>query len=1047
MGVGDGEARRRTGDGLGDVPLGVLIGDLDLIDGVDNIRAVGFLIQAGPGVGPLSVRQRDGCALGGAVGIELDLDTGGTDLVLVVLVLPDLLDRNAHLAGGVGVCQGGDGAVDAGVGQAVALGQGALTPGIGDQRAVCVLGQTGDGLLRPVVIRGEGDGLGRAQILAVGLEGHLEGRGALAVLVVGIVPDLLDAGLGLLIVVGELGSRAGVLAGDGVADLEVAVCVVGGGDSDSLDRAVIGKAFGPRRLTDGVSKGSGLVVVHGPEAAGGVGLAGGHDDREGGAARHRRAVVSACQGKSEGIVLVGGLVAGDNLLHRDGQRDGSLVGVGHVVAGDGGRVAGDGILGDGVDDLGAGSVVLRQIGPLIGPVVGRGDDLVLAVELCAVGQQVDGDAGGSGAVAVVVVTGPDLLAVDGDQARRVGEAGLGDGVVGQGAGRAGGRLDRVAGGRGFRHREAEAHGQIEEAGDLAVLEGEGQLAAACGDGHIGGGRVGPCGVGGGVFIIMVGGAVLCRCAAGERHGEGERLCRGGVVDRIDQLLHLQPAEAGVGEVLGDTVAGFGRGHLHAAVSRGGNGVSPAAALDEAVGDGIAVDVRAGQTGEQVADGPGRGLSGGDGDGLGLVDGGVVSDVQIKGQRAGLDRALPALLHVDGKAGQVVFQREHPSGAVPDHVAGGILALIGAVGDGIADVAVGGIVAALEGVDREGPPAVGQLLEAHRAVGDVALDDGVLAGVESGKAHNAAVGADCGTERGGAPAGALRAGHAGVGVALVGVGALIELEGSAADAGLDGIAIGVDGLVVLEELEILQVAQGDLYTRADLKLLSAVRHALGDQRLSDGRTVIGPDGGLQLVGGLHRHDDLDDAAGRKLIGSPVRLIAQVDGDCGDGGGVGGHGGGPDVGGLDQRLIPVLRAHGLIVIADVGGGVVDHGGDAEGRSGAGVHALQHTLPAVHLTGMCAGVGRVLQHVVDHHVLGGTGGVGLQSQLVLVGALQVGDVRAGPRSRIALDELEQAVLRSFQDIRLDCVAGILRSSRAIHTVAVRVIQRITAVIIVIG
>ena len=180
------------------------------------------------------------------------------------------------------------------------------------------------------------------------------------------------------------------------------------------------------------------------------------------------------------------------------------------------------------------------------------------------------------------------------------------------------------------------------------------------------------------MIVMEYRTVLHRTAV-HSQGEGKRE-DGFRIPGSHDLLDLQPTEPAVGEAR-RRVAGSGRGDRHGAVRGFGNDIALAAALHQAIDDGIAVAIRTGKTREEIADGPRRGLPRGDGNGAGLVDRGIVTDVQIEGEGvAGRDRAYPALLHIDREARQVVFQREAAgTGAlVPPHGDRGISLLIGAV---------------------------------------------------------------------------------------------------------------------------------------------------------------------------------------------------------------------------------------------------------------------------------------------------------------------------------------------------------------------------------
>ena len=144
-----------------------------------------------------------------------------------------------------------------------------------------------------------------------------------------------------------------------------------------------------------------------------------------------------------------------------------------------------------------------------------------------------------------------------------------------------------------------------------------------------------------------------------------------------------------------------------------------------------------------------------------------------------------------------------------------------------------------------------------------------------------------------------------------------------------------------------------------------------------------------------------------------------------------------------MIPTGGPLRLIVVAYIGRGVIDHRGDALSSGRTGVYTLQNTLPAVILAGGTAGVGRVLQHVVNDHVFGGTRLCRLQTQLVIVGAAQIGDVLQHPGGGIALHEFGQAVLRRCQVVRLDSIGSVRGRTGAYGPVPVRITQGIIAIV----
>ena len=94
--------RHVSGDGLG-----VVKRSCNLINGVDDrLAAILLLRQLLPSVLPLvACIQNDRITLVGAIRFELHGDAGGTDLVLVVLVIPNLFHMDGDLAGRMRVGQ------------------------------------------------------------------------------------------------------------------------------------------------------------------------------------------------------------------------------------------------------------------------------------------------------------------------------------------------------------------------------------------------------------------------------------------------------------------------------------------------------------------------------------------------------------------------------------------------------------------------------------------------------------------------------------------------------------------------------------------------------------------------------------------------------------------------------------------------------------------------------------------------------------------------------------------------------------------------------
>ena len=369
VGVGDGVAL-----GLGAGDGGGVAAHGDLLDGVGDLLTGLVHIQTGEGAGPaVAVVQNQSLAGIHAVSEQLDGDVVGTDAILVALIVPGLGHGDGGLVGGMGV---GDVVAVVGGGVAIHL---VLGDGVLDQLAVLELGQVGEG---PAPV-GTGDSLG-GDDLAVFHQIDGDGGGADTVLVAVVVP-----GLGA----GNLGHSGNMGVGDGVAADGRGVALDGDlaqGVIDDLGVAVlvqIGELAGP-------AGGSGQ-----SQSLAGVNAVGKQLDGDGGGTD---AVLVAR--------IVPDLGHGNlGLLH--------LMGVGDGQAVDLGGVAGDSILGDGVDNgLAVGAVQIQAV-ELVLPAVLSGQ--LSGGDLHAVAPQVDGDGAGTGAVLVIGIV-PDLGDLNGGLVNLVG---------------------------------------------------------------------------------------------------------------------------------------------------------------------------------------------------------------------------------------------------------------------------------------------------------------------------------------------------------------------------------------------------------------------------------------------------------------------------------------------------------------------------------------------------------------------------------------------------------------------------------------------------
>ena len=200
MGIGDDVAFLRAAGNFGRVPGRYF----NFLNGVLDLYAVVLLVKVCPGVLPfvahvqLEVRTFD-CH---AVSVKSDNDLERSDIVRVVVIVPDLTDRNGNFARNVSVGKGRKSAVGRRAGEGVALGNAYFCPAVYDlclrDRAVFVNGvlplrQAVEALLGPAVRLGQRHGLAR-NVFAVGNQLHDEGRWPDVVLVVIVVPDFLYAG-------------------------------------------------------------------------------------------------------------------------------------------------------------------------------------------------------------------------------------------------------------------------------------------------------------------------------------------------------------------------------------------------------------------------------------------------------------------------------------------------------------------------------------------------------------------------------------------------------------------------------------------------------------------------------------------------------------------------------------------------------------------------------------------------------------------------------------------------------------------------------------
>ncbi len=336
----------------------------------------------------------------GAIGVlyaQLELGLGRANLVGVIGVVPDLLDKDGRSRNLVLVGEGEGPStllavnlLDAG---GVALGGVDLLDRVGVGLAVLVGGQVGDGG-GPVVVGRERHGLdGLFLVCAVERAHDVDGHrlGANAVLVVGVVPVLghRNGGLGLLVGVLKREDPDGVaVAIGGLYGVKVRGRIALGdlGLLDGVD-VVVAVGVGLGQASDGGRPAVALVELEGLNGLGLAAIGRGLDDVD----------LDSLGAQTVGVL---GVLPGLVDLDRNGRLgrvgDGDLVGVGLLVEGNGagGDVALDLGLLDliGIAGLGRG-VVLHQVVPAALPVVGvaQGHGFAIGLGGAAVGAAVELD--------------------------------------------------------------------------------------------------------------------------------------------------------------------------------------------------------------------------------------------------------------------------------------------------------------------------------------------------------------------------------------------------------------------------------------------------------------------------------------------------------------------------------------------------------------------------------------------------------------------------------------------------------------------------------
>ena len=325
----------------------------------------------------------------------------------------------------------------------------------------------------------------------------------------------------------------------------------------------------------------------------------------------------------------------------------------------------------------------------------------------------------------------------------IGKDGYGIRIVGKRAGgiHGAGQLKVVQ--SRLRHFVGRADRQVVEVDLLAGLEGDRQFAAGvCRGSTID--RICMSGISSAILLVIESGVGDGRAAIFQLNREGELLVRV-CAFALDDLLDIQPAEAGIGEALRNVALGRSRDD-DGSVSGRSDGIALIVALDQSIGERLAVGVRAGQTDKEIVNRPRGGLPGRDRDFPRLIDRSVVPYVKVEDQMIGLHFAFPALLNVDAETGQVVLQgiASGTGAGIPLHLDRRICRLVGSVAHGSGDRAA-------ERVHREDPVTVLETLQTGRYRRNGALNDGVIAAVKVGEADHALSSAVICAERRGAPA--------------------------------------------------------------------------------------------------------------------------------------------------------------------------------------------------------------------------------------------------------------------------------------------------------
>ena len=362
---------------------------------IHNGLAVGIHVQIGEGVAPaIGTAQNSSLAGVDTVGKQSNAELFGTDAVLVICIIPDLIDCDLGGFGLVGI----DDLIDTGfavqlVGNDVATDLGTLHGSIFDGAAVFHLVQISKDMV-PVIALAQENGDAGGLTVGIQLHFHLCSQ-AVAVMV--IVPYLQNAEGGLL-------RRIGV-GDDHVAGV-TGITHIGG--RVVLHRCLVNRVVNGHAI--------GILGKIGP----GVGPAVG-----GGQGYLQTGVIAVNQQMHNdgiGTDAVTVVIVIPNLGHGHLGSLGNM-GVGNGQAIDGGGVALHGSLGNRVNDL-ITTVILGQASQRIGPAGGSGQ--LHGGHQSAVAVDIDGNGLGTDAVLVICVI-PDL--VDGDLGL-IGRVGVGQGEAG-----------------------------------------------------------------------------------------------------------------------------------------------------------------------------------------------------------------------------------------------------------------------------------------------------------------------------------------------------------------------------------------------------------------------------------------------------------------------------------------------------------------------------------------------------------------------------------------------------------------------------------------